>query len=249
MPKWLKFTKGDGFPAGWRALADDLAQRVAADLKRARPTAVTVLVGNRRGRMIIQTFVRPRATAEVHERLKALAREFAALAAATPPKVAVDVPSTTVRDDCETQISATPESIGRDIESRLRDTGDADEFDLVPPCAVTTSAKSVQVFDPRQAREMLANIGLIGDSDGRTRVKQALAKVVQNGGRRHVIHPPALDSEPVRHLQRDFPNFERVIVTAVLPHIALMRANANARLVPYKLTGLLRRAGVWARLL
>ena len=236
-PKWLKLTTGDGFPAGWCALADNLAQRVAADLKRARPTAVTVLVGNRRGRMIIQTFVRPRATAEVRERLKALAREFAALATATPRKVVVDVASTTVRDDCETQVSATPESIVHDIESRLRDSGDADEFDLVPPCTVATSAKSVQVFDPRQAREMLANIGLIGDSDGRTRVKQALAKVVKNGGRRHIIQPPALDSEPVVRLQADFSNFAHVITTAVLPHIALMRANANARLVPLLLVG------------
>ena len=236
VPKWLKFTKAKDFPAGWGALADSFAQRVAVDLMRARPTSVTVLVGNRRGRMIIQTFVRPRATAEVRERLMALAREFVVLAAATPRKIA-DVPSTAALATCEAQLSTVPESVVCKIESCLRQSVDADALDLVPACEATASAKSVQVFDPRQAREMLANVGLLGDTDGRTRVKHALAKVIQNGGRRQIIQPPALDSDPVRRLQHDFPNFAQVITTVVLPHIALMRANANARLVPLLLVG------------
>ena len=95
----------------------------------------------------------------------------------------------------------------------------------------------MQVFIPRQARELLGNINLMADSDNRTRVKRALAHVVQSGGRRQVIPPPGLESEQVQRLKHDFPNFAQVLSQAVLPHIALTLAHADARLVPLLLVG------------
>lgn len=238
LPKWLTVTKASGFPAGWCALTDDLAVRVAKDLKQFRPTAVSVFVAKGRKRMVIRVFIRPRATAEVLKQVRTMSREFAVLAAETPRKVGSEVPSQAMRDARDAAISAALAPVVDEAETRQRQPeADLDEFALAPVCVHTTSAKSEQVFVPRQARELLSNISLMGDPDSRTRVKQALAKVVQSGGRRQVIQPPDLESEPVRRLQEEFPNFRQVLTQAVLPHIALTLANANARLVPLLLVG------------
>ena len=251
-PKWLKFTKASAFPAGWCPVTDKLVARVATDFKRLRPNVVDVFVAHRRGRMVVQIFVLPRPTAEVLKRVKAIAREFAALAAATPRKTVAEVASTAIQDGRESAISAADDHVVREAECRQRlldadasasasaaagAGGGADEFDLAPADTQASPVKLVQVFSPLQARELLANLGLIGDSDSRARVKQALARVVRSGGRRQVIQPPNLESEPVRRLQEDFPNFRRVLTQAVLPHIALTLANVNPRLVPLLLVG------------
>ena len=247
LPKWLNVTKASGFPTGWNALTDDLAVRMAKDFKQFRPTAVGVFVAHSRKRMVIRVFIRPRATAEVLKQVRTMVREFAVLAAETPRKIESEVHSQAMRDARDAAISAALDPVVHDAESRQRQPeadvdadadADADEFVLAArACVHTTSAKSVQVFNPRQARELLSNINLIGDSDGRTRVRQALAKVVQSGGRRQVIQPPNLESEAVRRLQHDFPNFKHVLRQAVLPHIALTLANADSRLAPLLLVG------------
>ena len=241
LPKWLTVSKASGFPTGWCALADDLAVRVAKDLKYFRPTAVNVFVAKGRKRMLIRVFIRPRVTAEVLKQVRNMVREFSVLATETPRKVVEEVASPSMHDDYGASISAAHDPVVHEAKSRQRqpdvDT-DTDEFALAArACVHTTSAKSVQVFIPRQARELLSNINLIGDSDGRTRVRQARARVVQSGGRRQVIQPPNLDSEAVRRLQHDFPNFKHVLAKAVLPHIALTLANADARLAPLLLVG------------
>lgn len=242
LPKWLTVSKASGFPTGWGVLADDLAVRVAKDFKQFRPAAVNVFVANSRKRMVIRVFIRPRGTAEVLKQVRAIAREFAVLAAETPRKIAEEVSSPAMHDGHGAEVSASHDPVVHEAESRRQQPdapadADADEFALDPACVHTTSTKSAQVFIPRQARQMLSNISLLGDSDNRTRVKQALAKVVQSGGRRQVIQPPELESEAVRRLQHDFPNFKQVLAQAVLPHIALTLANADARLVPLLLVG------------
>lgn len=239
LPKWLTVSKASGFPTGWCALADDLAVRVAKELKQFRPTAVNVFVAKSRKRMVIRVFVRPRATAEVLKRVRTMSREFAVLAAETPRKIMEEASSPAMHDG-HASISAAHDPVVHEAESRQRQSdadADADEFALAPTCVHTTSAKSVQVFIPQQARDLLSNINLLGDSDHRTRIKQALARVVQSGGRRQVIQPRNLQSEAVRRLGHDFPNFKHVLAQAVLPHIALTLANAAARLVPLLLVG------------
>ena len=244
LPKWLTVTKASGFPTGWCALTGDLAVRVAKEFKQFRPTAVDVFVAHSRKRMVIRVFIRPRATAEVLKQVRTIAREFAVLAAETPRKVVEEVASPSMHDSPGASISAAHDPVVHEAEIRQRQPdadadadADADEFALAPACAHTTSAKSVQVFVPRQALKLLSNINLLGDSDSRTRVKQALAKVGQSGGRRQIIQPPKLESDAVRRLQHDFPNFSDVLRQAVLPHIALTLANADSRLVPLLLVG------------
>ena len=240
LPKWLKFTKSSAFPAGWCPVTDKLVARVATDFKRLRPNVVDVFVAHCRGRMVVQIFVLPRPTAEVLKRVKAITREFAALAAATPRKIESAVSSQAMRDARDAAISAPLDPVVHEAESRQRQPdadADADEFALAPACVHATSAKSVEVFNPQHARQLLSNIGLIGDLDSRTRVREALAKVIQSGGRRQVIEPPDLESEAVRRLRHNFPNFSDVLTQAVMPHIALTLANANARLAPLLLVG------------
>lgn len=240
LPKWLRVTKASGFPTGWCALTDDLAVRVAKDFKPFRPTAVDVFVANNRKRLVIRVFIRPRATAEVLARVRATNREFAALAAATPRKVVEEASSHAMPDGHDTSITAAHDPAVHEADSPQQPSdapADGDEFALYTAFVHTRSLKSVQVFNPRQAWQLLSDINLLGDSDSRTRVKQALAKVVQSGGRRQVIQPPDLESEAVRRLQHDFPNFGDVLRQAVLPHIALTLANADARLAPLLLVG------------
>jgi len=246
LPKWLKISKASGFATGWCALTDDLAARVAKDFKLFRPTSVAVFVANSRRRMVIRVLIRPRATAEVLKRVRAMTREFADLAAETPRKVVEEATAPAMHDGQSDSFSASHDPVVHEAESRKRQPvsdadadadADAIEFALAPACVHATSAKSVQVFAPRQARQLLGNINLMGDSDGRTRVRTALSMVVRSGGRRQVIQPPALESEQVQRLRHEFPNFEHVLTQAVLPHIALTLAKADARLVPLLLVG------------
>lgn len=196
--------------------------------------------------MVVRFFIRPRATAEVLKRVKAMTREFAALAAETPRKVVEEVSTPTKHEGESAPFSASHDPVVHDGERRRRqldaDTdaaaaAAADKFAFAPTGVHETSAKSVQVFVPQQARQMLGNINLMGDSDGRTRVRRALANAVQSGGRRQIIQPPSLESEQVQRLKHDFPNFAHVLSQAVLPHIALTLAHADARLAPLLLVG------------
>ncbi len=242
LPKWLTVSKASGFPTGWCALTDDLAVRVAKEFKQFRPTAVNVFVAHSRKRMVIRVFIRPRATAELLKQVRTMAREFAVLAAETPRKIVEEVASPSMHDGPVASISAAHDPVVHEAENRQRQPdadadADADEFALAPVCVHATSAKSVEVFNPQYARQLLSNIGLIGDLDSRTRVREALAKVIQSGGRRQVIQPPDLESEAVRRLRLNFPNFSDVLTQAVIPHIALTLANANARLAPLLLVG------------